>query len=162
MKIIDEFKWGEKVYPVEYEDCDDFSELPQGKITQVRAICFCDGKLLIGFGGSQKHWSYIGGTLEKGESVEDALHREVKEESNHEVLAWRPIGYQKTVDANGNEIYQVRVWCRVKPIGDFTGDPDKAIEKIELIEPADYKKYVNWGRVGDRLMERAMEIEKSR
>jgi len=162
MKINDEFKWGDRVYPVEHEDCDDFRLLPRDKITQARAICFRDGKLLLGFGGSQKEWSFIGGTIEKGESIPETLAREVKEESNHEVVEWKPISYQKSVDANGNEIYQVRVWCRVKPIGKFAGDPDKAIEKIELVEPADYKKYVNWGRVGDRLMERAVEIEKVR
>ncbi|MDP3986432.1 MAG: hypothetical protein Q8P77_03345 [Candidatus Veblenbacteria bacterium] len=32
------------------------------------------------------------------------------------------------------------------------------INAIKLIEPGDYKEYVDWGEIGDRIMARAIEI----
>lgn len=29
---------------------------------------------------------------------------------------------------------------------------------VNFIDPKDYKKYFDWGKIGDRIMERAMEI----
>ncbi len=162
MRIIEKLEFGGKTYPLEYEDCDDFSHLPRKLCSQVRAVSFCDGKLLIGFGGKlQPACQFIGGTIEPGETIEQALMREVQEESNCQVLTWRPIGHQKCEDRYGKETYQLRVWCRVELLGPFVADPGGSITEIKLIDPIDYRQYVQWGKIGERLMERALEIETS-
>ncbi len=49
--------------------------------------------------------------------------------------------------------------CKVRPYGEFVEDPAHGtINEIKLIEPSEYKKYVNWGKIGDRLIERALEL----
>jgi 8-oxo-dGTP pyrophosphatase MutT (NUDIX family) len=157
MRIDGEFEYKGKHYPLEYEDCDDFSILPKDRCAQIRSICFYGGKMLIGLHGDG--WAPIGGTIEKDELPEETLIREVREEANMRVTEQAPIGYQKVTDDEGKEIYQLRGWCRVETIGDFVADPDHGVKEIKLIDPKDYKQYFDWGAIGDRIMERAMEIE---
>lgn len=157
MKISGGFEYQGKHYALEYEDCDDFSSLPRELCTQIRSICFCGDKIVIGLHGDG--WAPIGGTIEEGESVQETLIREVSEEANMKVLEQAPIGYQKSADEKGKIMYQLRGWCRVEPMGDFFADPDSGVKEIKLIDPKDYKQYFDWGAIGDRIMERAMEIE---
>lgn len=163
MKIIGAFELQGKHYTVEYEDCDDFSTLPDELCVQHYGLCFLDGKMIIGLHGNgpNAHWKIIGGTREKGETVEETLVREVKEESNMEVLEQKPIGYQKGTGSDGRVGYQLRSWCRVKANGPFISDPDQGVFEIKLIDPRDYKQYFDWGKIGDRLIERAVELEKN-
>ena len=160
VKIQGGFEFKGKYYPIEYEDCGDFSVLPKDRCTQVRAVCFCGDKIVIGLHGDG--WAPIGGTIEKGETVEQTLIREVLEEANMDVLEQAPIGYQKSVDENGEATYQLRSWCRVSPRGPFVADPDYGVKEIKLVNPQEYKQYVAWGEIGDRIIERAIEIEKGK
>jgi 8-oxo-dGTP pyrophosphatase MutT (NUDIX family) len=150
--------WGE-VFDIEYDDVDDFNTLPRELCTQVYGVCFCDDKLVIGFGGKKKAWGLIGGTIEPGESFEETLKREIIEESNMEVTKWLPLGYQKITDKDGIEKYQLRAACLARPLGDFVEDPAGSIKEIKLINPADYKQYFDWGEIGDRIIERALELK---
>jgi hypothetical protein len=49
--------------------------------------------------------------------------------------------------------------CIVEPDGAFVCDPDGDITKIELINPKDYKKYFDWGEIGDHIMQRSLELK---
>jgi hypothetical protein len=49
----------------------------------------------------------------------------------------------------------------VEPIGEFKSDPDGDVTEIKLINPSDYKEYFDWGVIGDRIMEQALEIKKT-
>jgi len=123
-----------------YEDTEDFSILPQEKIQAVCAFCYYDGKYVIVKNGP--HWEPVAGHVEPGEAPEQALIREIKEESNMKVLKTFPVGYLyiKEVD-----IYQTLYLCLVEPFGPFTADPDGGVTEIKLIPPADLTKYVAWG-----------------
>ena len=57
-------------------------------------------------------------------------------------------------------IRQVRMFCIVEPYGDFVSDPDGDVTEIKLIDPKDYKQYFDWGEIGDRIVERAVEMKK--
>lgn len=76
------------------------------------------------------------------------------------VLGQQIIGYQDIYEGD-RVIRQTRSFCIVEPIGDFTADPDGDITKIELIDPEDYKKYFDWGQIGDRIMSKALEMYKN-
>ena len=146
-------------YIFEYSDSDSFDHLDKTKCTQTYGVCFYDGKIVIGFGGKKKAWGLIGGTIEPGETFEESLKREIQEESNMEVLSCLPIGYQKFIDTRDNSFgYQLRYACTVKPYGPFISDPAESITEIKLIDIKDYKRYFDWGVVGDRIMERALEL----
>ena len=84
--------------------------------------------------------------------------REVQEESNMRVLEQIPIGYQEVFNQEGTTDFQLRSFCLVEPIGKFEKDPAGSVTEIKLIDPKDYKKYFDWGKIGDRIMERAVEI----
>lgn len=167
MTIVQNFKGSNNVdYICEYLDSDSFDHLPYELIKQSYGVCFCENDLVIGFGGPKKGWGLIGGSIEKGESAEEALIREIKEESNMKITSYLPIGYQKVTDTRDQKFfYQLRYACKVIPYGEFTidggdGISEKAITEIKLINPEEYKKYFDWGEVGYRVMERAIELKK--
>ncbi len=149
-------------YIFEHEDCDDFSVLPYEKCKQIYGVCFSGDKIVIVLNGKKKTWGLVGGSIEKGEDFDETFRREIKEESNMEVLSWKPIGYQKVIDTRDNSyIYQLRVVADVRPYGEFIEDPAGSITEIKIIDPKDYKQYFNWGKIGDRIMERALELKDS-
>ncbi len=147
-------------HSVEYHDSDTFTDLPAELCTQAYGLCFFEGQLLIGFGGNKHAWGLVGGTIEPGESFRQTLDRELEEEANMEVLDATPIGYQKIVLPGGRLIYQLRYWCSVRPFGPFVSDPAGGITQIKLIDPTTVKDYFDWGPIGDRLVQRALEIER--
>lgn len=148
-----------KIAKVIYEDADSFDHLLDKKVTQTYGVCFVDDKIVIVYsikGGG--HWILPGGTIEDGETFEQCLKREIQEESNMEVVSFAPIGYQE-VRFDGKVFNQLRYVCKVEPYGDFVSDPDGDISEIKLIDPKDYKQYFDWGEIGDKIMERAMELK---
>lgn len=161
MNIVERYTGRSGVtYVLEYEDADSFRSLPYEKCRQVYGVCFEGDELLIGFGGNKKAWGLVGGTIEPGETFEETLKREIQEETNREVLSWRPLGYQKMTDTrDGSFVYQLRYVCKVRPFGPFIEDPAGGVTEIKLIEPTRYKNYFNWGKIGKRMMERSMELK---
>ncbi len=161
MNITENYEGNSEVeYIFEYSDADSFNELDYGLCRQVYGICFCDDKMVIGYGGQKKDWGLIGGTIEKGETFEQTLMREIQEESNMEVLKCVPVGYQKVIDTrDGNHIFQLRYACAVRPIGPFISDPAGGVTEIKLINPMNYKQYFDWGKIGERMINRALEVK---
>jgi len=158
-KIIkDTLDWFGTIYQLEYWETDTFADLPLEKCKQHYGVCFCNGKLVLGFGGKAKAWGLLGGTVEPGETLEETLRRELIEEAMMEVIIHKPLGIQKVIAPNGNYYYQLRSVCIVKPLGEFISDPDDSIEKIELIDPKKYKDYFDWGKIGEQMMKRAIEL----
>ncbi len=159
--LINKYKGHSGVeYIFEYHDADSFTHLDPKHCTQVYGVAFCGDEIVIGFGGNKNAWGLIGGTIEPGETFEQTLAREIKEESNMEVLSALPIGYQKVTDTrDGKHYFQLRYACTVRPFGPFTGDPDHGIKEIKLINPKEYKKYFDWDTIGERIISRAIELK---
>ena len=106
------------------------------------------------------HGGLIGGTIEKGETFEETFKREIQEESNMEVLSSIPVGYQKVIDTRDNSfIFQLRYVALVQPFGPFVSDPAGTIIEIKLVDQNEYKNYFNWGKTGDRIIQRALELK---
>jgi 8-oxo-dGTP pyrophosphatase MutT (NUDIX family) len=144
----------------EYEDTNRFDKLPYSKCAHVKNFVFYKDKLVIVYDHTTKTWQYPGGAIDVPETFEECSRREVKEETNMRILEYKPIGYQKAYQKNKPKKYeyQLRVYCKVKPYGKFVEDPDGEITEIKYINPKDFKKYFDWGKVGDRIIERALEI----
>jgi 8-oxo-dGTP diphosphatase len=139
-----------------YREADPLSDLGDTILQGVHAFCFCGDKLVL-----VKHpksgWMPPGGGIEQGETYEKAVIREVKEETNMNVAYQELIGYQDIYEPD-RIIRQTRSFCMVEPIGEFTADPDDEISEIKLIDPKEYKQYFDWGEIGERIMQRALEI----
>ena len=80
--------------PVIYEDVVSVADLGDRKIKGVHAYCFYKDKLVIVWAENKQYWTLPGGGVEPGESVEEAVAREVREESNMNVLHQELIGVQ--------------------------------------------------------------------
>lgn len=139
-----------------YREDDPLNDL-EGKILQaVHAFCFYKGKLVIIYSESKKTWSVPGGGIELGESIEAAVAREVREESNMKVLHQELIGYQDMYEPD-RTVRQTRSFCIVEPFGDFVSDPDEGeVTEMKLIDPKDYKQYFDWGEIGEHIVKEAV------
>src|SRR3989344_1776889 len=145
-----------KLARFEYSHTNSFDSIDPGKVSQVYGVCLCDGKMIVV--KSEITWVLPGGTMEPGEGIEQTLRREIKEETNMEILEWKPVGVQ-TVFEDGKEPYfQLRVMCQVRPFGPFVSDPYGDITEIKLIDPKDYKKYFDWGEIGEEIINKAKKI----
>lgn len=146
-----------QVLNMTYSESDPLINL-EGKVFQgIHAFCFYKDKMVL-----VKHpksgWMPPGGHIESGESYEETVVREVKEETNMKVLYQKLIGFID-VEEPDRVVRQTRSFCLVEPYGDFICDEDGEITEIKLIDPKDYKQYFNWGEIGDRIMERTLEIK---
>lgn len=142
---------------VEYYESDPLADLKDKTLSGVHAFCFCKNKLVIVY--TTDNWMPPGGGIEAGETYEQAVIREVKEETNMRVLHQELIGYQDVYESN-RIIRQTRSFCVVEPLGDFISDPAGDVTEIKLIDPEDYKKYFDWGKIGERIVSKAVELNK--
>ncbi|MFZ2151975.1 MAG: NUDIX hydrolase [Minisyncoccia bacterium] len=145
------------VIPVVYEDVDKIQDLGVRTIQHVHAYCFYQNKIVIVWSPNKNCWTLPGGGIEVGETIEDAVIREVEEESNMKVLKQMLLGVQDIFEGE-NIVSQTRSLCIVEPHGPFVFDPDGDITQIKLVDPSELKQYVDWGEIGDHLLERALKM----
>lgn len=148
-------KSGQKL-DIIYKEDDPLKDLGNKILQGVHAFCFYEDKMIL-VHHPKSGWMPPGGGIEPGETYEEAVMREVAEETNMKVTHQQLIGYQDIYEPD-RTIRQTRSFCIVEPIGNFETDPDGEITEIKLIDPSDYKKYFNWGNIGDRIMERVSEL----
>ena len=149
----------------EYYESDSIEHLPKEELSQVAITAFHKDKLLI-VNNIEKpgFYSLICGGIEKGETPEECLPRELMEESNMKVVGEpRLIGYQKCINLTNPKIpieYQLRYFAKVEPIGPFTPecDPDGDVTELLEIDPSDYRKYFDWGQTSDVIIERGLNF----
>lgn len=150
------------VLPVVYRDATSVHSLGARRVSGVHAYCFCEDKLVIVYAKEQGYWTPPGGGVEPGESVEEAVVREVLEETNMHVTAHRLIGYQDISEPQG-VVTQTRSVCLVTPLGPFVADadPDGDVTEIRLIDPAHIKQYFDWGVIGEHVLAQAITLKNS-
>lgn len=115
-----------------------------------------ENKIVLVLDGQKNKYEMPGGMIEPSETLEEAAMREVKEESNMEIVKLVPLGFEKlTNKLNGEIIYQFRFGAKVKPYGPFVADPAGDVTAIKLIDPANYKQYFDWGARSDAMISKA-------
>jgi ADP-ribose pyrophosphatase YjhB (NUDIX family) len=151
-------------YIFEYYESDTFEHLPGNRIKQCYSVAFHgDNFLIVNNIAKPGQYSLIGGSVEPGENPNDTLIREIKEESNMKVLNYKLIGYQKVIDTRGIQepFYQLRYFAVVEPFGSFVSDPAEKVTEIIECNQDNYKKYFDWGEIGDEIIKRAYEMLES-
>lgn len=143
---------------VAYEHVDSFAEIPDDLITKAHAVCFCGAKILLVHHSDWNIWGIPGGTREPGESIEETVTREIKEETNCAVIDCRPISYQKIISPDGEDEYRVQYICKVEPISAFVDDPAGNINKILWIDPDDYEEFIEGKEIRGAVLERAISV----
>lgn len=152
---------GKEIQTEYFEGINPTEQLEGRSLECVHGFCFCGDKLVIVYSEKKGYWSFPGGGIEKNEYWEDALIREVKEETNMKILYSEFIGFQDVYDEN-RIARQTRSFCVVEPYGDFTMDGDTEggdVTAIKLIDPKEYKDYVNWGEILDHVIVRALDMK---
>jgi 8-oxo-dGTP pyrophosphatase MutT (NUDIX family) len=137
-------------------------EPPRDLTMQAYGICFTEHRkiLLVTIGDGR--WNLPGGSPEPGETVEQALAREVWEEACARVVRSRYIGCQQVEDPDSPDgpklYYQVRFWARVevypfKPLFETT---DR-----KLVEPSEFLDTLFWGQVpiAKMILDRGIQVE---
>ena len=147
-----------QVLDVVYNDIESELDFKDKNIHSAKAYCFYKDKLVVVYETQKGYWDPPGGAVEPNEDVRNTVRREVQEETNMKVVKQRFIGYQEVFEPL-KTLCQTRSVCIVETLGDFVKDPDGDISEIKLIDPKDYKQYFDWGEVGDRLMERALQAK---
>ncbi len=151
--VISSFEFRGETIQVEWFDISDISELPDLPWQQVYAIGNVGGQVpVVHFLEGNSSDNLPGGQVEKGESIEEALKRELQEEANMRVLSWRPIGCQKLTNPVHGIAYQLRVYAELEPIGEFVNDPGGSVIGHSLVEIDDLNTYIKYGVVGDRIV----------
>lgn len=118
-----------------------------------------NGKMLLVNHPEWDIWSLPGGTRDEGESIEETLKREVKEETNCKVVACRPISVQKVVSPSSDKCYYgLQYLCEVIPLGDFEKDPAGNISKIIWIDPNRFEEYVENKEFKKAIIRRAIKV----
>jgi len=105
MEIKNQYTYNDKIYNAHWvEDEPTHNLQSDDRIGGVHSICFYENKMLVVFEGKKKRWGPPGGGIEKGETYEQAVIREIKEESNMKVLYQKCIGYADVTDASGKKL----------------------------------------------------------
>jgi len=148
-----------QILKVAYSEGDPLVDIYGKTLQGVHAFCFYGDKLVL-----VKHpksgWMPPGGAIEAGETYEEALIREVKEETNMKVIFQKLIGFQDIYEQE-RIVRQTRSFCIVESYGDFLSDPDGEIMEIKLVSPEEYKNYFDWGDIGDRIMDQALMYKRA-
>lgn len=152
-------EWKGKPFKLNVYSLDNYKELT--KISQVQAVCFLGATQVVFYKNREGWIGNPGGGIERGETIEDAIRRELVEEAQLELLDWRTIGYESVFHPNKpegeNTRYFLRAVAKVGLINEKIADPDgKAIERVVVpVEKA--IQTLNWGKKGEILVNLAKQ-----
>ncbi len=149
-------------WAIKYND-EDTGSIESLPISAASAVCFYGNKVVLVHVPNRNSWEMPGGGREAGETVEECIIREIREETNMRVLELSPLGFDTFTNPETKElIHHARFTAIVEPYGPFIADPDGEITEIKLIDPQDYKKYFDWGERSDQMFKKAAEIWKKK
>lgn len=152
--IIESFTYNGVVYRLEFFEIDNKNDIPDLPWEQIYAIGNFNNSVPVVRYQSQND-NLPGGHVEKGESLEDALRRELKEELNMSLIEWQPLGYQKNSSEDGKEVsYQFRAYASLERDGDFVGDTGGLVTGYDLVPIGQLNDRIKWGQLGKWFEER--------
>jgi ADP-ribose pyrophosphatase YjhB (NUDIX family) len=135
---------------------------PSHLVTQALGLCFTADGLVVMVTWDGRQWSFPGGTVEHGESVEQALVREVAEEACARVVRCRYLASQHVADPRNPDgrpsYYQSRWWARVEL--DPWQPQDEMIGR-RLAAPDQVLDTLSWQRkeIAQRLLQLALDAD---
>jgi len=106
---------------------------------RVRGVVVKNKKILL-VKEKGKNWETPGGVVEKGETLEDALRREMKEETGYDVdlKNFFFVSYKKFSE----KFYNLHIFLRAS-LKSKISEPEKDIEGIKWFDAKELKKLIN-------------------
>lgn len=145
-----------------FEDADSYDSFEN--ITQSYGLCLNQsGDVIIVRSPkfNNNKWLLPGGTLEKGETPEETLHREVMEEADIKIKDLFLIGGQRCyyLDKPKEKTNsQLRFACLVSDLLPQTIDPDNGfMVERRFVKLEELNSFIKWGSVGEHLAKRAKD-----
>lgn len=140
-------------YRFEMVPTSDFSKLD--KVTQVSALVLNKNNQILLVTKDNKNWALLGGKIESGESYEEALVREVYEESAAKIdeTTIKPIFYQdiyeKPLGVDDDQYIfharQLRYVCNMERQEKFYADPGGNVIDHVWVDVESLNDYLDWG-----------------
>ena len=120
------------------------ARVPAGaRVTQVSGICMTDDGQVVLVSSDGESWGLPGGHPEPGESVEETLSREVREEACFTVERSEYLGYQQcSPEAGGTPDFQLRYRCLVT-VTEFS--PKHETTHRKMVSLSDLLGELAWG-----------------
>jgi 8-oxo-dGTP pyrophosphatase MutT (NUDIX family) len=137
-------------------------EPPRDLTTQAYGLCFTAESRLVLVSHDGAEWNLPGGHPEPGETLEQALVREVWEEACSRVTHCQYLGSQRVEDPGNPEglpvYYQARYWARVE-LDEF--QPQFERRHRRLVAPDQFLSSLYWGRaaIAATLLQSARSVE---
>lgn len=109
-------------------------------VVGVGAVAVRDGRLLLvrrGRGPAQGTWSVPGGKVERGETLVEAVVRELREETGLEGLCGRLLGWAERIGPDEHHVildFEVTVVDTAEPVA---GDDAAEVRWVDLLDVAD-------------------------
>lgn len=112
---------------------------PREQTTQASGVCFVDCKVVMVLGATG--WCLPGGHPERGESIDEALAREVAEEASGQITASAYLGAVRVEEPGREPYYQTRFWARAA-LQEFK--PNEETTERRLVLPAEVADLLAW------------------
>jgi 8-oxo-dGTP pyrophosphatase MutT (NUDIX family) len=135
---------------------------PTELVTQALGLCFTADGLVVMVTWDGRQWTFPGGTVEDGESVEQALVREVAEEACARVVRYQYLASQHVADPLNpdgvSSYYQTRWWARVE-LGPW--QPRHEMTGRRLVTVDQVLGTLSWRRkeIASRLLQLALDAD---
>lgn len=100
--------------------------------------------LLVGEDAQANHWWLPGGGVEEGESAEQALVRELREEAGAVIDELALLGYRRVDDPLEGRSYIATYWCRVTLPTSFVPHRQEQVTKNLLVRPEQFLDHLFW------------------
>lgn len=142
---------------INYSETNPEENLNGYHLAAVHAFAFTKSGDFVLVNHPRGGWTPAGGGVDEGESIGDALYREIDEEAGMKVVHKEMIGF---IDYEHNKRRHIRYFCVVEPCRVYAGDPDGDIEYVKTVHPdlCDFKKEFDWGRSGDLVLKKALKL----
>lgn len=152
--------WDKREFFCEYIDNQDFSHIKP--ITQVQALCFLPNKTFVIFEDIKGKYGLPGGSVEIGESLEEVLFRELREEAAIQPIKYGPLLYLRITNLSKKPptiTYQVRYWALVKLLHKKIFDPAGKAVRRHIVNEKKLLKLVRWGKKLEIYLEQMKKLQ---